>query len=527
VRKTGKSTNHTENAGYYDLFKNTNGFSPGINMLSNSLKAYTPLSLHTRYPIIVITLLSGILLSALILFVIRLPGKWIFSLVLVVFFPLFVVIIGSLERSLQAVLIFSLSATIDVNPGWSEAYTALTPGVSIPFTSIILLFLYILWLARIYLRKSSVKIFPKVTIPFMFILIFSGLSIFTAYNSAYVLAIFPRALTAFLLFIYTANFLKSKEDKNFLIKCLAITVAFSGALGISQHIAGTSFNLGFMGARDVQQVMDYSYLNISRVSGLLNQPNNFAYFLDGLLPILILCALAFNGFKLRVLCYVSFSVGIVSLVLTFSRGGGIALIISLLVIFFFLFKKNREKRMHGFLVRFIVFGLIALFLIAPFLSRIIIRATKDDYGAAYARIPMAQTALRVISKNPLKGVGLGNYKLAVPLYDSSPHYDKVGGISVVHNMYFLMAAELGLPALFLFIWISIIIFRRGIRTIYSEDIYKSFFTLGLISGLVGIYLHGFFEDVFFGGHRFLLLSFLWGLVMAISHCKITKENKRL
>lgn len=461
--------------------------------------------------------LSAICLGTIILFVGGLSNKWVFVLILAGSFPVFVVAIGSLERALQAFLIFSLFATMDVRPGWSEHYATLKPGIPITLTSIILLALYTLWFVRVSSRHGSVHLFPSVTIPFAVIVLWSGLSFLVATDPAYVVAVFPRALTAFLLFIYAANLLKSQEDIRFVITCVAIAVAFCGILGICQHVAGTSLNLEFLGGRETQRNIEYSRVTISRVSGLFGDANNFAHLLSGVLPLLFACALSIAGFGLRILCTVSFLFGLMSLVLTFSRGGLLALVTSLLLITIVSLKKHWRKKFPGSLAHIIVIGLVAVVLMAPLFSRIVTRFTKDDYGAAYSRIPMALKALKVIKREPLTGVGLGNYRVALPYFDSSPEIGYKGLPMIVHNMYLCIAAELGVPALGIFLWMSILFFRQGIIALTSADRHKSLFALGMLSGLAGIYFYGIFEDVCFGNPRFIVISAIGGFLMALKY----------
>jgi len=473
---------------------------------------------------LVLTILSAICLGAIIFVVGGLPYKWIFILILSGVFLIFVIAIGSLERALQALLIFSLSTIMDVSLGWSHTYATLKPGIPITLTSIILIALYSLLLVRVSLRKELVQLFPSITIPFALIILWSGLSFIIAANSAYVLAGFPRLLTGFFLFIYTANFLKTREDILYVIKCVAITITFSGILGILQYISGPFPFLAFLGARKFQVIMGYSDISISRVSGLFGHPNNFAHLMVAFLPLMFVCAIAVTGFGLRVLCSFSFALGLMSLVLTFSRNGWLSFVTSLLVIAIFLLKRKRQKRLRGAQVRLIILGMIAIVLIAPYFSQIITRLTRDDYGAAYSRIPQAHTALKIIATKPITGVGFGNYKFAVVPY-LDEYGDIIGG-QVLHNMFLLITAELGLPAFAMFLWISILLFKQGVRAIASADKLKNLFALGLLAGFAGVYLYGMFEDVFFGDPRFVSLSAIGGLLVAIRYYVIPNTSKR-
>ncbi|MHA1330067.1 MAG: O-antigen ligase family protein [Candidatus Hodarchaeales archaeon] len=263
--------------------------------------------------------------------------------------------------------------------------------------------------------------------------------------------------------------------------------------------------------------MEYSGVIISRVSGFFYDSNNFAHLLSGVLPLLFVCALSIAGFGLRILCTVSLLLGLMSLVLTFSRGGLLALVTSLLLITIVSLKNQWRKKFRGSLAHIVVIGIVVMVLMAPLFSRIVTRFTKNDQGAAYIRIPLALTALRVIKREPLTGVGLGNYRVAVPYYDLSAITGNKGIPTIVHNMYLCIAAELGVPALGIFLWLSILCFRQGIIALTSADRCKNLFALGMLSGFAGMYFYGIFEDVCFGHPRFIVISAIGGFLMALKY----------
>ena len=50
------------------------------------------------------------------------------------------------------------------------------------------------------------------------------------------------------------------------------------------------------------------------------------------------------------------------------------------------------------------------------------RLTDDDAGSAHARIPLMETAFRIIADNPVLGVGANNYTAVLPDY-AARHQD--------------------------------------------------------------------------------------------------------
>ena len=485
---------------------------------------YRHSTLNKTFLIFVLVALLGIVLGAFLAFAGGLAYKWIFGIAAAGCFPLLVVAMGSLNKALVALLIFSLSMQIDVSPWWSEKYATLQPGMPITLTGLLLLVLYTHWLFDPRRRHGSIRLFPWVTIPFGLLVLWSGLSFIVAPKPSHVLFKFPRALEAFFLFFCAANLLRSEEDIRFVIKCLAVTVTFTGVLGICQHFAGSSFNLQFLGGREFQLAQEYYALNISRVSGFLGHPNAVAWVLDGLLPALMICGIGVGRLRLRLLCLLSFILGSVTLVLTYSRGGWLAFIFSLVLIAAFLMTKQARKNYRGVLVRVVALSLVMMVLTLPFLPKIVTRLTKDDYGAAYCRIPLAKTGLKIVRHNWVTGVGLGNYVYVVEDYDPDPPKgDDVFTYHPVHTIYLHIAAELGVPALALFIWVSVAFFAGGIHALRTANKTTALFALGLMAGLAGLYLHGMVATVTLGHPRFIHLSFIGGLLVALGH--LVMQNK--
>lgn len=488
-----------------------------VNVEESNLQAVDSGLLSKDSLMVPIVAILGVCLGAVILLVGRFPNKWIFVLAAGGCFPLLVVALGSLEKALVALLIFSLSMVMDVYPWFSDKYATLQPGMPITLTSLLLLSLYTHWLFNPLRGARSIHLFPWVTIPFGVLVLWSGLSFAVAAKPSYVLPMFPRALEAFFIFFYTANFLRSEEDIHFVIKCLAATIAVTAVVGISQYVAGSSFNLQFLGGIEHQLEQQYYAATISRVSGFLWHANNLGFFLAGWLPLFLVCGIGIGRFGLRLLCLLAFALGFVALVLTYSRGGWLGFSFSVIFIGAPLMAKQVRRHFRGAFVRVVFLALAAALLILPFVPNIVMRLTKEDYGAASSRIPMAKTGLKIIHKNPWAGVGLGNYRFVVPDYDPHPIMAPDGKPEPVHNIYLHTAAELGIPALSVFIWLSVAFFAAGFRALRTADKTTALFALGLMAGLAGVYLHGMLELGTLGSPRFVVLSFMGGLLVALGH----------
>ena len=106
--------------------------------------------------------------------------------------------------------------------------------------------------------------------------------------------------------------------------------------------------------------------------------------------------------------------GVIALVLTFSRMGWGSFVISIGVFLVIVF--NKEKRIKTVAFSLVVIGIISTI---AFLSLDLIqqRLFTDDYGSASTRIPFMKNSFHMIIDNPLFGVGTNNYSEASLKYD--------------------------------------------------------------------------------------------------------------
>lgn len=480
---------------------------------------------NKRILMFMLVALFGIIVGAFLTFAGGLPYKWVFTITVAGCFPILMIAMGSLKRALQALLIFSLSMNMGVHIGYSDKYLNVDPGIPINLPILILLALYAFWLTGIVLKRTSIRFFSSITIPFGILTLWAGSSLLVATKSSYVLLGLPNFITAFLLYFYAANFIKSEEDIRFVSRLIAIAVLFSSILGIIQYAAGTDFNLTFLGGREDQVNLAYQAESISRVSGLLVWPNTFAFFLNGVLPLMLIFTFMVRGFTFY-LCSVSFILGLIALVLTYSRGGWLAFAVSLLVMTIFAPRRKWRNSFRGLSTGILALTLAIIILIVPLSSQILARLTKDDYGAAHSRISLAEMGIRIIMSHPITGVGVGNYQFAsspVLDIDGKPIIDLSDGLPPrVHNIFLYTTAELGLPALCLFVWILVAFFTKGISAVRVPTGLTGLFALGLVGGLAGMLAHAMVEPVTLAESKYLILLFIAGCLTGLNGMKPTQ-----
>jgi O-antigen ligase len=191
------------------------------------------------------------------------------------------------------------------------------------------------------------------------------------------------------------------------------------------------------------------------IAGLTSNPNDFALTLNLFLPFgLVLCV---NASPLgRLVAAVFIVTSVIGIIMSFSRGGFLTLVT---VFGLFVLRTVRSRGIPA------LFGLSLLvllgFMIVPegYGTRVssVVELEKDPLGSATSRLENMIRAAQVAIEHPLLGVGLGQNTLAIN--------EKGGFWSMVHNVYLEIAADLGIPALvvFLLLFGTLIRYVRAIQ----------------------------------------------------------------
>ena len=153
----------------------------------------------------------------------------------------------------------------------------------------------------------------------------------------------------------------------------------------------------------------------------------------------------------------------------------------------------------------------------------ILHPTISETGSEQAHKNSWNAGMRMISAHPIRGVGLGEFKHLMPKYSNVG----VTGYYLAHNMFIEVAAELGIPALLLFVAIFLSSFmglRRILRSGRVHAVVRDA-AAGLQAGLVGFAVAGCFVSSEYQKTTwmsFALISCLSSL--AQSHLKHRKRN---
>jgi probable O-glycosylation ligase (exosortase A-associated) len=256
-------------------------------------------------------------------------------------------------------------------------------------------------------------------------------------------------------------------------------------------------------------------------SGLAGNPNDLALILNLLIPVTGALMLLTRNVFLKALAALTMMLSVVTVVVTFSRAGFIALATIVLLSFIALIK----RRSAGAAIAIFVAALAVPPMLPPgYITRLstITDIEADPTGSAQGRLSDFNVALDVIARNPVTGVGLGQDILAL-------NEQRGPAWRSVHNVYLEYAVDLGLPGLVLFVALLIACFRTAQRVRSRVAREPALNDLAVLAGGVQISLFAFAVEAFFHPIAYQFYFFcIGGLAVALKNtCRTELETARL
>jgi O-antigen ligase len=224
--------------------------------------------------------------------------------------------------------------------------------------------------------------------------------------------------------------------------------------------------------------------------------NNFAAYIEMAMALPLGLVFAGAVIKDKKLLYITaIALMGVSLLLSDSRGGLVALFCEIIVLFF-LTRKSTTR--NGLALRV---GLIVLLLAAivggsmfvggdTALTRIAETAASEDFTTDRSHI--WAVTVKVIAANMPFGAGFGAFGVAYPPFDTLSGLLRV---EQAHNDYLQVLADAGIPGLILGGLFLFLFVRVGMRSVNIENTYRRGIALGAFAGCFGVLVHSFFDFV--------------------------------
>jgi len=425
--------------------------------------------------------LVGLFLGLYVLVFRSLPSKWALLSLPIMLAPFAAMVFGQVRKLLLAAIILDIPLQLDINLAHREQVADLgaIEGLNVSLTTMALAVLYVLWLAEFLGRPPGARSRSalRTSLPLAFYLGFSVLSIVAAQDVQ--LSTFKIFMLAqmFLLYTYIVSTVRTRQDVLFIVAMLLIGLALESLVMIGLRVTGSSIDAGVVVAR-----IDDG----ARVGGTVGGPNTAAGYLCLLLAPAMSVLLTQLGRFYKWLAALAFGLGVIAMFFTLSRGGWIALALSIIVLCLLAWYRGWLSP-----TLLIIISIVALLLVVFFQGIIVERLFGDDDGSADSRVPLMMVAYRMIMDNLVSGVGANNFSIVMMQYAQL-------GITgfwfyVVHNKYLLVWAEIGTAGFAAFIWFLLASIRRGWQGWRFKDHVLSPLALGFAVAILGHAVHMFFD----------------------------------
>lgn len=415
---------------------------------------------------------------------------------------------------------------IDINFFSHEWYRGSTRGFEFSVSDLLLISLSASLILRqkVFDKKDkSIIWFPKGSLPIFLFLILANLSLLQAEVKIFGLFELTKMVKGMLVFWVAANVASSSNLLKVGFVGVCVMIAFEVAYGATQHFTGRY-----------------------RIPGSLPHPNSLAMFLNMLIPILW-AYLLYTETKKTWWLYPILMGGITVVLLTFSRGGWLGLLVGMGIVTAVSFLKKPSLKLVGVSL---VGILILSGLIVKEWPHLADRWTNAPKASLTWRIKANEMAYSMIRQSPYLGIGINNSPAwlssranrqtnqnpsnlakqnifnsvleSTQTGDPNTHHlsqeilETQEGL-LIHNIYLLTAVETGLLGLTAFLLIGIRLGWIAIKTITRRNKgIDLIFALGITGSLAATYLQGIAEWELRQTQIFYVFWTLMGILTGIS-----------
>ena len=245
---------------------------------------------------------------------------------------------------------------------------------------------------------------------------------------------------------------------------------------------------------------------------ILENPNDLAINIAISFPIAMVFMLNAKGLKKMIWC-VALVLMPIAIVLTYSRSGLLAFILTLVVCVWEYGIKGKRRSLVITVAATLVFGFAVSMTSSHYRARVESIALGNiegsgDKGSLAARKALLKKSLYIAATHPFFGVGPGCFALV----------DK--GWVIAHNSYSELAAESGFAALILFLLTMAAAFKniRQVRKTpwYEQDAEVRLFTQALWAGLVAYMLAACFASTEYNLYPYFMVGYTCAMVRITS-----------
>lgn len=315
-----------------------------------------------------------------------------------------------------------------------------------------------------------------------------------------------------LLFIVCARVLRFSRLRSWLITVYLHISLIVSVYGIRQW---------FFGAEALATWVDPEspLSKTTRVYSYLGNPNLLAGYLIAAVALSLVAIFAWQGWIRKALALTMFVLNTACLVLTYSRGGWIGLVVALLTAVSLLvywqsvvmppfWRTWSLPIMLGGLIGLLV---LAVIFVEPVRLRVVsIFADRQDSSNNFRR-NVWDAVLKMIRDRPIIGIGPGHnsFNKIYPLYQQ-PRYTALSAYSI----FLEVTVEMGFIGLASFLWLVVVTLNTAlmqIRHFRQSRSVEGFWIIGAIATLLGMLAHGMVDTVWYRPE----VNTLWWFMVAL------------
>lgn len=315
-----------------------------------------------------------------------------------------------------------------------------------------------------------------------------------------------------LLFVLCARVLRSPRLRSWIIALYLHVSLIVSVYGLRQWFFGATALATWV---DPESPLSKT----TRVYSYLGNPNLLAGYLLPAVILSLVAIFAWQSWARRLLALTMLIVNTACLILTFSRGGWIGLVVSILTVMALLVYWNSVEMprfWRTWSLPIVLGGLIgvlvlAMIFIEPLRLRVFsIFADRKDSSNNFRR-NVWDAVFEMIRDRPILGIGPGHnsFNQVYPLYQR-PRYTALSAYSIL----FEVTVETGFVGLACFLWLIIVTFNTAflqVRRLRQLKSVEGFWLIGAIAILLGMLAHGTVDTVWYRPE----VNTLWWLIVGL------------
>lgn len=484
-----------------------------------------------KHPIILSFL--GITIGIGLFFILLLPLRYAIVGLFVILAPSLALLTGRWKDFFLTFLVLGIPLQIKKTLyGYSLNHICGPGGIDITLADGALLALYIHWIYVIVTQKQERPVhFSKIDILVLLFIFINGLSLLNASDLTLGIIDYIRIIKVALIYFYLANNVKRTKEVKLVTLMLLVGVFIHSGISIVQYWLGRPLGLVFLGEVGDFKLQEYDIFQMTRPSGIMQGANTSALYLVSMIPLAFIAQFWMKEKGMKFFSFCVLIIGLFTLIVSFSRGGWVGFFFSFPLLLFLCFKRgiiSYKKHFHYLML----FGFVLL-LVFLFLSPQIIERLFDTPPIPfYTRSFLNHVAFRMIGSHPIAGVGLNNFAESAKAQNiirdiPDPHniFQFVSENPVVHNLYLLVCAEIGLFGLIIFLLILWALLKSSWSSLQSDEPLISRLGCALFCFMMGFIVTEMFDFSYRLDQTFYLFWALAGLIVALTRMPEKSLNK--